>query len=994
MELKALFRTRAVMSFMLALVCVLGPTLTALADNNGTLPKASSTSGDAEAASHAANTAKNLIPTYTEVLEGWKKNGAKEDHTGSMTLSAASLSGKSANANVAVESYDGKNNVLVWKAKGEEWVEYDLDVAQGGLYSIEMSYHPFVDSRDRKPIALSLSVDGVSPYLESKSIELYRHWKDKMPIVKDDNGDEIRPAANDISSWQTWELRDMSGAYLDPLLWNLTPGKHKIRLAGSDPMALEFISFKAPVPVADYAAVKKEQTKNAAPVEADPIVIEAEQVGWKNDSSITLAYDNDIANSPYVRGKISYNTLDGSHWSSKNQEISWSFDAPAAGFYKIALRQQQSLVSNRSSFRTIMINGKVPFSELKAYRFPYATGWKGRELANDEGEPYQFYLEKGTNTISMRVTQAPLIPAAAEMDKGIATLVKLSTDLRTLTGGVDDKNRTWDLKKDLPGFVEQLQELNDNLAATREQLIAINGRSDALSQGLVTVSKDIETLLKYPDEIPYDAGRMNTMQGKLADLVKQLSSQPLQIDRIFIVPVQKPFPKMESTFAEKIQGSIINFFNTFRSKEVSEKTDDQVLNVWMNRGRDYVNLLQSMANEMFTPQTGIKVKINLLKDDKLLLLMNAAGMAPDVGIGLPHDTPFDYAIRNGVYNLKQFPDFDDVYKQFAPGAWMPYFYDGGYYAVPETQTFSMMFYRKDILQNLGLSVPDTWDDMYRMLPVLQQNGMNFTPVEHSIFMQMHGLEYIKQDGSRTGFNNDKGFEAFKEWTDLQNKYGIDQRSDNFVQHFRDGSYPIGIADLNGYLQLTVAAPELNGVWGVAPIPGVKQADGTVVRWTGGNGGDQFASAIFKHTKKPQESWEFLKWWMSEEVQEKYGLDLETLNGVTFRWYTSNVDSFVKLPWKEEDLQAILEQWKWFREVAKVPGSYYMERELTNAWTRTVINGENYRTSLETAIKEVDREIQRKMQEFHFVDANGQLVRSLNLPVITKPWEGVDKYVKK
>ncbi|UJF35613.1 ABC transporter substrate-binding protein [Paenibacillus hexagrammi] len=594
----------------------------------------------------------------------------------------------------------------------------------------------------------------------------------------------------------------------------------------------------------------------------------------------------------------------------------------------------------------------------------------------------------------MRVTQAPIVPIVDEMNNAMETLIKLSADLRTLTGGVDDINRTWDLKKDLPGFVEQLEELNNKLTATRELLIKVNGRPDAISQGLVTVSKDIETLLKYPDEIPYDAGRLNKLQGKLADLAKQLSSQPLQLDRFFIVPANQSFPKMEATISEKIEGSIINFFNSFVSSKKSDQEDGQVLNVWMNRGRDYVNLLQNMADESFTPQTGIKVKVNLLKDDKLLLLMNAAGIAPDVGIGLPHDTPFDYAIRNGVYNLKQFPDFEEMYDQFAPGSWMPYYYDGGYYAVPETQAFSVMFYRKDILKNLGLSVPDTWDDVYRMLPILQQNEMNFTPVEHSIFLQMHGLEYYKQDGSRTGLSSEKSFEAFKAWTELQNKYGIDQRSDNFVQHFRDGSYPIGIADLNAYLQLSVAAPELNGVWGVAPIPGVKQEDGTVVRWTGGNGGDQFASAIFKHTKKPQESWEFLKWWMSADVQEKYGTDLETLNGVTFRWYTANVDAFVKLPWKEEDLQSILEQWRWFREVAKVPGSYYMEREIKNAWTRTVIGGENYRTSLETAIKEVDREVQRKMQEFHFIDANGKLVRSLNLPVITKPWGGVDKYVEK
>jgi hypothetical protein len=102
---------------------------------------------------------------------------------------------------------------------------------------------------------------------------------------------------------------------------------------------------------------------------------------------------------------------------------------------------------------------------------------------------------------------------------------------------------------------------------------------------------------------------------------------------------------------------------------------------------------------------------------------------------------------------------------------------------------------------------------------------------------------------------------------------------------------------------------------------------------------------------------------------------------------------VRLPWKADDTKAILEQWRWYREVPNVPGSYYIDREILNAWNRTVVDGMNYRNSLEMAVKEIDREITRKMQEFHYVDANGNVIRSLNLPSINKPWEGVDKYVK-
>lgn len=984
MELKAFLRMRVWIPILLSLALVFGPALSGWAEQSN--PSKAGTKK--ESGDQLADAGKQSNPYYFEVLEKWKKAGATADHKGSITVPGAKVAARSSNANLTTGPYDGKNDVLIWHAAGDEWIEYEVNVAVGGLYEIEMSYHSFVGSKYRKPVALNLTVDGAVPFAESKSLELFRHWKDKFPIRKDERGDEIRPTSDDISGWLTWQLRDMTGAYADPLTWYLTPGKHRIRLAGSDPVALESITLKAPAQTADYQSVRKGQPAEVA-LQTEPIVIEAEQLQWKNDLSAPLAYDNDTFSTPYERGHITYNVIDGSRWGSNNQEISWSFEAPEAGFYKIAMRADQSYVSNRSSFRQILINGKVPFSEMKAYRFLYASGWKSLTLADEQGEPYQFYLQKGANTISMRVTQAPLKESAVGLEKIIEKLRVLSADLRVLTGGVDDKNRTWNIESDLPGFIDDLRAADNRLDQIRLQLEAINGRSDAVSQALATVRKDIDDMLKDPDEIPYNAGRLVTLQGKVADQIKQLSYQPLQLDRIVVAPVNKPFPRLVANFQEKFTGVIVNFFNSFIAKG-SKKTSDEVLDVWMMRGRDYVNLLQGMADESFTQQTGIKVRVNLLKDEKLLVMMNAAGIAPDVALGLQQDIPFNYAIRNGIYNLKEFPDFDEYYKRFAPGSWTPFYYNGGYYGVPETQTFEVMYYRKDIFERLGLKIPETWEDLYKILPVLQQNGMNFTPVNHGVFMQMFGAEYFTQDGSRSGLTAEKGFDAFKQWTDLQNKYALDQKMDSFYQHFRDGSFPIGIADLNTYLQLTVAAPELNGLWGVAPVPGVRQADGKIARWMGGN---MQGATILKNGKHPQESWEFLKWWTSAEVQQKYGSELEALNGVTFRWNTSNIDAFVQLPWKEEDLKSILEQWKWFREIPNVPGSYFMERELTNAWNRTVVDGMNYRTSLETAVKEVDREIARKLQEFKFIDQDGRMVKSLNLPVISQPWEGVEPYVK-
>jgi ABC-type glycerol-3-phosphate transport system substrate-binding protein len=202
--------------------------------------------------------------------------------------------------------------------------------------------------------------------------------------------------------------------------------------------------------------------------------------------------------------------------------------------------------------------------------------------------------------------------------------------------------------------------------------------------------------------------------------------------------------------------------------------------------------------------------------------------------------------------------------------------------------------------------------------------------------------------------------------------------------------PIGVADYNLFIQLSAAAPELNGNWGIAPMPGTPQSDGTISRWSGGG---QTAGVIFKATKRKEQAWDYLKWWTSADVQERFGNDLESFNGVQFRWNTANIEAFSKLPWKPEDAKVIMEQWKWYKEVPNLPGGYFLNREITNAWNRTVVDGMNYRSSLEATVMDVNRELKRKQQEFGFIDKNGEPLKTMDLPVITKPWEGVDKYVK-
>ena len=151
---------------------------------------------------------------------------------------------------------------------------------------------------------------------------------------------------------------------------------------------------------------------------------------------------------------------------------------------------------------------------------------------------------------------------------------------------------------------------------------------------------------------------------------------------------------------------------------------DDVLNVWVNRSTYYVSTLQKYS-AAFTKEHGIKVRFSLLPDESKLTYSYAAGTQPDMALGIASSVPFELGLRGALEDLTQFADFNEAIVDFAPGALVNLGADGAIYAIPETQDWQILYYRKDILDTYGLEVPNTWEEVIEMLPILQRYGANF-----------------------------------------------------------------------------------------------------------------------------------------------------------------------------------------------------------------------------------------------------------------------------
>jgi ABC-type glycerol-3-phosphate transport system substrate-binding protein len=250
--------------------------------------------------------------------------------------------------------------------------------------------------------------------------------------------------------------------------------------------------------------------------------------------------------------------------------------------------------------------------------------------------------------------------------------------------------------------------------------------------------------------------------------------------------------------------------------------------------------------------------------------------------------------------------------------------------------------------------------------------------------QSGGSIYSK-DGLTTTINSEETIKGFELMSDLFNVYSVAQNAPNFYNNFRYGTMPIGVSNFGTYVMLMNAAPEIAGQWDIALSPGVKDKDGNIQRYQVGS---DRADVIFENSSKKEQSWEFLKWWLSKDVQIKYAYALQTKFGPEYMWNTANMAAFEELPFPEKDKKVILEQWKYIKEVPPHPAGYMAEREISNAWTDIVMNGKSIRTTVDKAALVVNREINLKLEEFGYMK-DGKVIREYNIPTV----EDIRKQVK-
>lgn len=869
----------------------------------------------------------------------------------------------------------------------------NLSIPAAGDYQILVEYSSAESNLFENPVNIS-----VNDYEVVCSLPFL--WSDDISdICTDRYGNEIVPDQYQMKVHSLSMLEDYGHFQRTPIIFTLEEGENLISFTPQNQdMLLYSVSILRIQEEMTYGEYRNLYAK--VPEYDGAIIVEGEDYRAKSDSYIrgrNVQNSGMIPNNTYVK---LINATDDKANKVMGQEIIYEVDIPTDGIYYLTFKYCQPLKTGGQVYRTIEVDGKIPFKEARDIGFVHTGLDKYRNFTIGGNEPMGLYFSAGLHTITLKVTAGPMDDIYQELLGIVDEINDTSIQLKKIKGSnsddtaMVDKNRIWDITQYMPDIVTDLKNWQKQLEDIYGRLKVIGSGAPAYASDLMLAAQNLKRLASQPREIPNRMSLLSDDASSAAQLISltlsKIYDQNLSIDRFFLhgKGYDLPSPK-ENFFTGLLIGmkQFIYSFSPIMNEAVDISKSDGSLTVWVNKPFQYVEALRELTAQDFTQETGIDVVFSIMPDEKKITLANSTGANPDMALSISFYRPAEFAMRGMAKNLLDYEDFLDWYgEEYNLEALTPMAYEDGIYGASETQDFYVLFYRKDILDMLWLEVPDTWDDVKKMMPVLLRNSMNFNhPLANTLsyksfeaagnFIFQNGGDYYSADGFNANFNDPATLKGLKEMVDMYRVYGLAQNVPNFFVAFRSGYIPIGISNFSTYLQLQMAAPELAGRWGIALVPGTLKEDGSVARYFSA---DYTAAMIFSNTKMPDEAYKFMKWWLSSDTQSRYAIDLQMKYGPEYIWNTANHVALAQLPYPRKHKEIILEQWSWQKEALRHPASYILEREVSNAWIDIVTKGENFQPRIDEALLNANREMKRKLTEFGYYDEEGNKVKDYNM----------------
>lgn len=888
-------------------------------------------------------------------------------------------------AQITVTTVDGENDVMQW-ANQEGSVSWTVNIPETGVYNIKMIYEALESNTN--DVEFSLLIDGESPYATASRITLSKRWINESEIKQDSRQNDIRPGQISTPCWQETPLEDIDGLFNEPLEFYMEAGEHTITFESEKAefavKSFTFYQYEAP---AAYTAPSDSDLTQA---QGQKITLEGETAAYKSSRTLYPTSDKSSYLTSSANGssptKTRYNTIGSGSWTQSTQTVTWEFNVDKAGYYKIGIRGRQDQMRGMYSNRRLYVNGEVPCLEANQIKFYYDTDWSITTPKSENGDDLYFYLQAGTNTISLEAVPGEIGEIMGDLDELVYNINSYYRQIRQITGPDPDEYNNYMIDTAIPSIVPDFKEYAQTLRDKKAEIEKLSGSGGTEAETLEKMAIVLDKCIKKPDLIPEMMSQIKDNITSVSSFVNQYREQPLEVDMIEVATSDQDFTSCDKSFFGSLgfgfKGFIGSFFEDYNA--LSDE-DESAMECWVMLGRDNAEALQQLISSEYNPTAKTKINLKLVQGG--IVEATFAGKGPDLALFMGGDFPIQLAARGVLTDLTTFSDFDEVKTRFADDATVLYQYNGGTYGLPCDQTFPMLFYRSDILSEYGIDPAtdlNTWDGLLNCLPTLQRNYLEvglILPVVTStggttqvsaitepgntfaMLLLQQGLNYYNEEQTKTTFDTQEAVNAFDTWTKFYTTYSFQQTYDAFTR-FRTGDMPVVIQNYTFYNQLSVAAPEIKGCWGFQPVPGTVQEDGTINHAANSNGS---GAIIFTKAADQEGAWDFIKWFTSTDAQVKYGNNIESILGTMGRYATANEEALQQLSWTTSEVNLLLDQLNSQVEIPIIPASYGVTRNVMNAFRAVVNDYDNARDTLFWYNKDINDEITRKLEDLGLYD---------------------------
>lgn len=888
-------------------------------------------------------------------------------------------------AQITVTTVDGENDVMQW-ANQEGSVSWTVNIPETGVYNIKMIYEALESNTN--DVEFSLLIDGESPYATASRITLSKRWINESEIKQDSRQNDIRPGQISTPCWQETPLEDIEGLFNEPLEFYMEAGEHTITFESEKAefavKSFTFYQYEAP---AAYTAPSDSDLTQA---QGQKITLEGETAAYKSSRTLYPTADKSSYLTSSANGssptKTRYNTIGSGSWTQSTQTVTWEFNVDKAGYYKIGIRGRQDQMRGMYSNRRLYVNGEVPCLEANQIKFYYDTDWSITTPKSENGDDLYFYLQAGTNTISLEAVPGEIGEIMGDLDELVYNINSYYRQIRQITGPDPDEYNNYMIDTAIPSIVPDFKEYAKTLRDKKAEIEKLSGSGGTEAETLEKMAIVLDKCIKKPDLIPEMMSQIKDNITSVSSFVNQYREQPLEVDMIEVATSDQDFTSCDKSFFGSLgfgfKGFIGSFFEDYNA--LSDE-DESAMECWVMLGRDNAEALQQLISSEYNPTAKTKINLKLVQGG--IVEATFAGKGPDLALFMGGDFPIQLAARGVLTDLTTFSDFDEVKSRFADDATVLYQYNGGTYGLPCDQTFPMLFYRSDILSEYGIDPAtdlNTWDGLLNCLPTLQRNYLEvglILPVMTStggttqvsaitepgntfaMLLLQQGLNYYNEEQTKTTFDTQEAVNAFDTWTKFYTTYSFQQTYDAFTR-FRTGDMPVVIQNYTFYNQLSVAAPEIKGCWGFQPVPGTVQEDGTINHAANSNGS---GAIIFTKAADQEGAWDFIKWFTSTDAQVKYGNNIESILGTMGRYATANEEALQQLSWTTSEVNLLLDQLNSQVEIPIIPASYGVTRNVMNAFRAVVNDYDNARDTLFWYNKDINDEITRKLEDLGLYD---------------------------